>query len=252
MSEKIVFITGATSGFGKACAELYGRNGYRLILLGRRTERLHGLAETIGAERCHLITTDVRDRVAIEAAIAAIPQAFRPIDILVNNAGLALGLGPAHEASMEDWEQMVDTNIKGLLYVTRTVLPLMVKEQHGHIINIGSMAGTYPYPGANTYGATKAFVEQFSLNLRADLIGLPIRVTNIEPGMAETEFSLVRFHGNKAAADDVYDGVEPLTAEDVAEAVYWASTRPAHVNINRMELMPVMQAPGALAVARKK
>ncbi len=193
----------------------------------------------------------MRDRAAVAEAVAALPAEFAAIDVLVNNAGLALGLEPAHQASLDDWDAMVDTNIKGLMYVTRAVLPGMVERDCGHVVNIGSIAGTYPYPGGNAYGATKAAVAQFSLNLLADLVKTRVRVTNIEPGLCGgSEFSLVRFHGDADQAAKVYQGTTPLTSDDVAEAVLWATTLPAHVNIGRIEMMPTCQAPAGLAVHR--
>jgi NADP-dependent 3-hydroxy acid dehydrogenase YdfG len=197
-----------------------------------------------------VIALDVRDRAAVEQAVAALPPSFAAIDVLINSAGGAFGLEAAPEADLDDWDRMVDTNCKGLMYVTRAVLPGMVARDRGHVINLGSVAGTYPYPGGNVYGATKAFVEQLSLNLRADLCGKRVRVTNIEPGMAETEFSLVRFKGDEARAKAVYQGFPPLSAEDVAEAVHWCATLPPHVNVNRLELMSVMQSFAGFAVKR--
>ena len=248
---QIALITGATSGFGAACARRFAAEGWRLILSGRRQERLDALcAELAATAPVHAVALDVRDEAAVNAVINALPADFAEIDLLVNNAGLALGLEPAQRCPMQDWQDMIDTNIKGLLYCTRAVLPGMIERQRGHIINIGSVAGNYPYPGGNVYGGTKAFVKQFSLNLRADLLGTPVRVTNVEPGMAETEFSLVRFKGDAHQAGQVYAGVQPLQAEDIAEVIYWAATRPAHVNINRVELMPVGQAFAPFAVRR--
>ena len=197
------------------------------------------------------LALDVRDRAAVERALTTLPPDLADVDLLVNNAGLALGLEPAHKASLDDWDTMVDTNIKGLLYCTRALLPGMVARNRGHVINMGSTAAEFPYPGGNVYGGTKAFVYQFSLNLRADLLGTAVRVTDIEPGLtAGTEFSAVRFHGDAAKAATVYAGTTPLTAEDVADAVHWAATRPPHVNVNVITLMPVSQAFGPLAVAR--
>lgn len=248
---QIAFITGATSGFGAACARQFAAHGWRLIVCGRRQDRLEALrAELAATVPVHAIPLDVRDEAAVNAAIAALPAAFAEVDVLVNNAGLALGLEPAHQCAMADWQQMVDTNIKGLLYCTRALLPGMVARNRGHILNIGSVAGRYPYPGGNVYGATKAFVRQFSLNLRADLLGSQVRVTDIEPGMAETEFSLVRFKGENDKSAKVYEGTQPLQPEDIADIVYWAATRPAHVNINTLEVMPVCQAFGPFAISR--
>ena len=198
------------------------------------------------------VVLDVRDRFAVEAALAELPAAFADIDVLVNSAGLALGLEPAHKADLDDWECMVDTNVKGLMYMTRGVLPGMVARRRGHVINIGSIAGTYPYPGGNVYGGTKAFVEQFSLNLRADLAGTGVRVTNIEPGMCETEFSLVRFKGDVERSAQVYRGTTPLSAEDIAECIVWTAALPAHVNINRLEVMPTCQSFAPTHITRNK
>ncbi len=245
---KTILITGATSGFGKACARLFATHKWQLILCGRREEKLQELKDELLGTPCHIASFDVQKRELVQKMQDEIPENFKNIDVLVNNAGLALGLAPANLVDIEDWEIMVDTNIKGLLYMTRLFLPWMVERGGGHIINLGSIAGNWPYPGGNTYGATKAFVQQFSRNLRADLVGKNIRVTNIEPGMAETEFSLVRFHGNSEQAEKVYEGVAPLVAEDIAESIFWAVSRPAHVNINSIELMPTNQAWGPLAV----
>ena len=247
----IVFITGASAGFGAAIARRFAADGARLILTGRRGERLHQLATELGP-RALPLAFDIRDRAAIDAAVATLPADFAAVDLLVNNAGLALGLEPAHRASLEDWEQMVDTNIKGLMTMTRALLPGMVARNRGHVVNLGSIAGEWPYPGGNVYGATKAFVRQFSLNLRADLLGSRVRVTDIEPGLCGgTEFSTVRFHGDDARAAQVYAQTEPLTAEDVADTVHWVATRPAHVNINTVSLMPTCQAFAPLAVHRQ-
>jgi len=247
----IVFVTGATSGFGTAIARRFAVEGHRIVAVGRREERLTALAGELGANRVHTLALDIRDRHAVEAALSSLPAAVASIDLLVNNAGVALGLSPAHQADMDDWQRMVDTNVSGLLYVTRALLPGMVARNRGHIINIGSIAGTYPYPGGNVYGATKAFVRQLSLNLRADLLHTAVRVTNIEPGLVGgTEFSLVRFGGDASRAAKLYQGADALTPEDVAEAVHWAASLPARVNVNTIELMPVTQAFGPLPVAR--
>lgn len=244
-----VFVTGATSGFGAAVARRYAGAGARVVATGRRRERLEHLKEELG-ERIHIDSLDVRDYDDINRCLGALPGAFAGIDVLVNNAGLALGLEPAQEAVLDDWETMIDTNVKGLVYATRSILPGMVERNRGHIVNIGSVAGSYPYPGGNVYGATKAFVKQFSLNLRADLLGKNVRVTNIEPGMAETEFSEVRFKGDQEKASKAYQGLQPMTAEDIAEAIFWVTTLPRHLNINRMEMMPVMQAFSPFSVHR--
>jgi 3-hydroxy acid dehydrogenase/malonic semialdehyde reductase len=247
----IAFITGVTSGFGAACARRFAAHGWTLILCGRRQDRLDALrAELAATVPVHVFPLDVRDEAAVNAAIAALPVDFSEVDLLVNNAGLALGLEPAHRCDMDDWQRMIDTNIKGLLYCTRALLPGMVARNRGHIVNIGSVAGSYPYPGGNVYGATKAFVKQFSLNLRADLLGTRVRVTNIEPGLAESEFSRVRFKGDDSKAARIYEGTQPLRPEDIADIVYWAATCPVHININRVEVMPVAQAFAPFAISR--
>lgn len=256
LNDKTIVITGATSGFGMACARLCVSMGARVIITGRRAERLSELAAELKGAKLHCLSFDVRDEDAVKNAFASLPADFAHVDVLVNNAGLALDLASFEHVAMKDAQQMVQTNIMGLLYCTHALLPAMVKraaasKAGGHIINIGSTAGNYPYPGGNVYGATKAFVKQFSLNLRSDLYGKNIRVTNIEPGMAETEFSLVRFDGDKEKAANVYKGMTPLSAEDIAEAVVWCIARPAHVNVNRMELMPTQQACGPFVVDRK-
>lgn len=242
----VVFVTGASSGFGTAIARKFCKSGAHVVGAARRQERLESLKSELG-ESFEIRELDVRDRQAVEKTFSELS-----IDILVNNAGLALGLEPAHRASMDEWQTMIDTNVTGLVYCTRTVLPGMVARGRGHIINIGSTAGHYPYPGGNVYGATKAFVRQFTLNLRADLVGTGVRCTDIEPGLSGgTEFSNVRMRGDDARAAKVYEGTEPLRPEDIAEAVYWAATLPAHVNVNTMELMPVCQGPGPLSVSRR-
>jgi 3-hydroxy acid dehydrogenase/malonic semialdehyde reductase len=245
-----VLVTGATSGFGVAIARRYAAFGARLILCGRRSERLFALTEELPSA-CHAVTLDVRDRFAIETAISSLPPDFADVDVLVNNAGLALGLDPADQACLDDWEIMIDTNVKGLMMMTRAILPGMVARDRGHIVNISSTAGTYPYLGGNAYGASKAAVTQFSLNLITDLVKTKVRVTNVEPGLCGgSEFSEVRFKGDCEAAARVYAGTTPLTAKDVAEAVIWATSLPPHVNINRIEMMPTCQAPGGLTIHR--
>lgn len=238
-----VLVTGATAGFGAAIARRFLESGFRVIALGRRAERLTQLQEEYGRKRVHSLGMDVADRRAVEAAIAGLPHGFRSVDCLVNNAGLALGLGTAQEASLADWDRMIDTNCRGLAYITHAVLPGMVARRRGLIVNIGSVAGTYPYPGGNVYGATKAFVRQFSLNLRSDLHGTGVRVACIEPGMCGgTEFSAIRFAGDVERAANVYQGMQPLSAEDIADTVAWIASRPRHVNVNVLELMPVAQS----------
>ena len=246
-----VFVTGASSGFGAAITKKFIAEGNRVVAAGRRHERLKALAGELATDWLHPLVLDVRDRSAVDAAVKSFPSEFADIDIVVNNAGLALGLEPAQKADIEAWEQMVDTNVKGLMYVTRAVLPGMVARNRGHIVNIGSTAASYPYPGGNVYGATKAFVRQFSLNLRADLLGTKVRVTDVEPGLVGgTEFSVVRFGGDRDRATKIYDQADALTPEDVAETVYWVTTLPARMNINTIELMPVTQAFGPLAIHR--
>jgi 3-hydroxy acid dehydrogenase/malonic semialdehyde reductase len=248
----IVFVTGATSGFGTAICRRFARDGHRLIATGRRADRLAALRDELGQAVAHTVALDVRDTAAVQHAIAELPGDVAAVDLLVNNAGLALGLEPAQRASLEDWHQMVDTNVKGLMTVTHALLPGMVARDRGHVVNIGSTAASWPYLGANVYGATKAFVHQFSLNLRADLLRTRVRVTVVHPGMAAgTEFSNVRFHGDDQRAADVYRGVEPLRPEDVAETVHWVATLPAHVNVNEIELMPVDQSFAGFSVARR-
>jgi len=255
LSGKIALITGATSGFGLACAKALSQAGAGVIITGRRKDRLEALKTELG--NAHALHFDVRDTSAVNAAIASLPPAWANIDILVNNAGLALNTASFEDQPMDDLQQMIDTNITGLTTVTHAILPGMIArakrdEKGGHIINISSVAGSYPYPGGNVYGATKAFVTQFSLNLRADLVAKNIRVTSIEPGLAETEFSLVRFHGDAEKAKAVYTGTTPLNGEDIANAVLYCASAPAHVNINRIELMPTCQAFGPLAIHRQQ
>ena len=246
----IVFVTGASAGFGAAIARSFVKGGHRVIASARRKDRLQALADELGDALLPL-ELDVRDRAAVAAVPAALPADFAAVDVLVNNAGLALGVEPAHKASLEDWHTMIDTNCSGLVQVTHAFLPGMVERNGGHILNLGSIAGNWPYAGGNVYGATKAFVRQFSLNLRADLAGTAIRVTDVQPGLCSgTEFSTVRFHGDAERAAGVYANVQPLTAEDIADSVYWIATRPAHVNINTIELMPAAQSFAGLSVHR--
>ncbi|MGC7560921.1 SDR family oxidoreductase [Pasteurella sp. PK-2025] len=248
--KKIALVTGATSGFGTAICRTLIQHGYAVIGTGRRAERLEALAQSFG-EAFFPLAFDLSKRQQIEEALQHLPPAWQAIDLLVNNAGLALGLDPADQGNLDDWEQMIDTNIKGLVVITRLVLPQMVARNQGHIINMGSIAGTYPYPGGHIYGGTKAFVKQFSLNLRADLAGRAIRVTNIEPGLCGgTEFSNVRFKGDDERAAKVYENVQFITPEDIANIVLWANQQPPHVNINRIEVMPVAQSSAPLNVAK--
>jgi 3-hydroxy acid dehydrogenase / malonic semialdehyde reductase len=245
-----VFVTGASSGFGAAVARRFAADGARVIAAARRADRLASLVSELGSQ-VRPLTLDVRDRAGVAAAVAGLPEEFSAVDLLVNNAGLALGLGPAQDADLDDWDQMIDTNCKGLVYCTRAILPGMVARGRGHVINLGSVAGAYPYPGGNVYGGSKAFVHQFSLNLRSDLHGTGVRVTCVEPGMADTEFSLVRFSGDQGKADNVYAGMQPLTADDIAESIHWAATMPRHVNVNTIELMATAQSFAPFQVARE-
>jgi NADP-dependent 3-hydroxy acid dehydrogenase YdfG len=245
----IVLITGATSGFGAEMARKFATHGHKVIAAGRRKDRLDALAAELGSSVLP-IEMDVRSKASIEQGLAALPADWKEIDVLVNNAGLALGIEPAHKASLEEWETMIDTNCKGLVTVTRLLLPDMVARGRGTIISIGSVAGAYPYPGGNVYGATKAFVDQFTLNLRADLVGTGVRATNIAPGLCGgTEFSNVRLKDDAAAAK-VYEGTVPLTAKDIAESAYWIATLPPHVNINYIEMMPTCQGFSPFAIKR--
>jgi NADP-dependent 3-hydroxy acid dehydrogenase YdfG len=245
-----VFVTGATAGFGTAVSRRFAEAGSRVVATGRRMDRLQALQKEIGA-MCHIAPLDVRDRKAVAAVVDSLPEPFRNVNVVVANAGLALGLEPAHLASLDDWEDMIATNINGLIYTVHTLLPGMVERDEGHVVLIGSVAADYPYPGGNVYGATKAFVKQFALNLRADLLGSNVRVTNIEPGMAETEFALVRFKGDAERANAPYRGLKPMSADDVAETIFWSCTLPRHVDVNRMQMMPVMQAFGPFAFKRR-
>ena len=245
-----IFVTGATAGFGAAIARRSARDGHRVIAAGRRRDRLESLRGELG-EAVLAWPLDVTDAAAVDALPGALPEGWREVDVLVNNAGLALGLEPAHQASLEDWDHMVATNVTGLIHMTRALLPGMVARNRGHVVNIGSVAGEYPYPGGHVYGGTKAFVRQFTLNLRADLAGTGVRATDIEPGLTGgTEFSQVRFQGDAGRAAQVYAGTQPMTAEDIAEAVAWVVGLPWHVNINRIEMMPTCQGPGPFQVKR--
>ena len=252
MSKKTVFVTGASAGFGVEIVRRFAADGAKVVAAARSKDRLDKLAGELG-ENVLPFELDVRDADAVATLPGTLPAEFAEVDLLVNNAGLAKGLEPAHRAKLDDWDQMIDTNIRGLAHLTRALLPGMVERGRGHVINIGSVAGSYPYPGGNAYGATKAFVHQFSLNLRADLQGTGVRVTNVEPGLVGgTEFSVVRFEGDQSKADNVYKGTTPLTAADVAESVFWAASQPEHVNINVIELMPVVQSFSALHIHRSE
>jgi 3-hydroxy acid dehydrogenase/malonic semialdehyde reductase len=250
-AEPTVLVTGASAGFGMAIVRRFATGGARVVACARRADRLSALATELG-DRVLAVELDVRDRAAVERTVTGLPPAFAAIDVLVNNAGLARGLEPAQRANLDDWDQMVDTNCKGLVYMTRAVLPGMVARGRGLVINIGSVAGSYPYPGGNVYGASKAFVHQLSLNLRSDLHGTGVRVTCVEPGMAGgTEFSTVRFDGDQERARAVYQGVQPLLPEDVAESVHWVASLPPHVNVNTLELMAVAQSFAPFQIHRR-
>lgn len=254
MNYKVAMVTGASSGIGKAIAESLAEHSLRLILVARRQDKLEELQCNLQPKtQSHVIACDITDKNKIKEALKNLPAEFANIDVLINSAGLALGLEPAQKTDWQDWEDMLNVNCLALTHLTRLLLPGMVERNLGHIVNLGSIAGTYPYPGGNVYGATKAFVEQFSLNLKADLLDTAVRVTNIEPGMVgDSEFSLVRFKGDEEKANKVYEGLKPLTPADVAESALWVLKQPAHVNINRIEMMPVSQAPSSLATSRKK
>ena len=245
-----ILVTGASAGFGRAICRTLAAAGYRVIGAARRADKLDELRAELGVNFLPL-QMDVGDTASVDAALKGLPENFAQIDCLVNNAGLALGLDPAHQADFADWQTMIQTNIIGLTYLTRQVLPGMVARGSGYIINLGSVAGTYPYPGGNVYGATKAYVRQFSLNLRADLAGTGVRVSNIEPGLCgDTEFSNVRFKGDNQRAADVYKNVDYIRPEDIADTVLWLYQRPAHMNVNSIEIMPVAQSFNPLAVVR--
>ena len=247
---KTVLITGATAGFGAASARLFAKNGWNVIGTGRRADRLQGLKDELG-DAFHAAVFDITDEDAMLAAIAALPEKFKGIDLLINNAGLALGTGPAPTGTkLSEWKTMISTNVTALVTITHHLLPTLI-ERKGGIINLASVASTYPYSGGNVYGGTKAFVRQFSLGLRSDLHGKGVRVTSIEPGMCETEFTIVRTGGNKEASDNLYKGVNPLTAEDIAGTLYWVATLPPHMNINAVELMPVHQSFAGFQVFRE-
>lgn len=244
-----LLVTGATSGFGAAAVERFLQGGWTVVATGRRDDRLQALVDRHGSERIHAAAFDIRDMGAMQAALDALPPAFRGIDVLVNNAGLALGTAPAQRADLAQWRQMIDTNVTALVALTRALLPTLI-ERRGAILNVSSIAATYPYAGGNVYGASKAFVTQFSLGLRADLHGTGVRVTSLEPGLAETEFTLVRTGGDQSASDTLYAGTQPITADDIAETLWWLANLPPHLNVNRLELMPVSQSFAGLQIHR--
>jgi len=241
LQDRIVFITGASSGIGEACARAFAAQGAKLVLCARRYERLQKLAEALPVPT-HIIKLDVTDRGAVESSIAGLPADFRAIDILINNAGLSRGLSKFQEGSIDDWEEMINTDIKGVLYVTRAVLPGMIERQRGHVINLGSVAGHYAYQNGAVYCLAKAAIKSLTESLKQDLLGTPIRVSSVDPGLVETEFSIVRFHGDVERAKKVYEGVRPMTADDVADAIVFCATRPPHVNINFIMMMAVGQS----------
>lgn len=246
---KTVLVTGATSGIGAGCARAFAKAGWRVVGTGRREDRLSALREELGAENFHGCAFDVRDEVARDIALDALPSGFMAIDCLVNNAGLALGTAPAQQADLGQWKTMIDTNVTALVSLTHKLLPGLI-ERKGAIVNLSSVAATYPYTGANAYGGTKAFVRQFSLGLRSDLHGTGVRVTSIEPGMVETEFTLVRTGGDRRVSDDLYAGSDPMTGDDIAATVLWVASLPPHLNINTLELMPVSQSFAGFQIAR--
>jgi len=248
---RTALITGGTSGIGEAAVRAFAGAGWRVVATGRRRERLDALVAELGTDTVQPCAFDVRDEAARDAALAALPEDFRGFDLLVNNAGLALGTAPAQEADLDQWKTMIDTNVVALVSLTRKLLPGLIARK-GAIINISSVAGNYPYPGGNVYGGTKAFVRQFSLNLRSDLAGTGVRVTSIEPGMVETEFTVVRTGGNQDASDKLYGGANPMTGEDIATTLLWVAELPSHLNINALELMPVSQSFGGFQVSREK
>jgi serine 3-dehydrogenase (NADP+) len=249
MTTKTVWITGATSGFGAATVERFVAGGWRVIASGRRMERLQQLVARHGADWVHAAAFDVRDEAAMRDAHASLPSAFADIDLLVNNAGLALGTAPAQQADLAQWKQMIDVNVTALVSLTHLLLPQLI-ERRGAIVNISSIASSYAYRGGNVYGGTKAFVTQFSQNLRSDLHGTGVRVSSIEPGMAETEFTLVRTGGDQAASEKLYAGAQPITAGDIADTIWWIASLPPHLNVNRIEVMPVSQSAAGLQVHR--
>jgi serine 3-dehydrogenase len=245
---RTILITGATSGIGAASARRFARDGWRVVATGRRQDRLAALVEELGPDSVHPAAFDMRDEAAIDAAVTGLPKAFRDVDVLLNNAGLARGTEPAQEAKLENWRQMIDTNISGLVTITHRLLPTLIASK-GLILNLSSTASTYPYRGGNVYGGTKAFVRQFSLHLRSDLHGTGVRVSSVEPGMVETEFTTIRT-GSQASSDELYRDMNPLTAEDIADTLFWIATLPPHMNVNAIELMPVNQSFAGFQVAR--
>lgn len=246
---RTALVTGATSGIGEACVRTLVASGWRCVATGRRAERLDALVAELGADKVHPCVFDVRDEAARDVALANLPEAFRSIDLLVNNAGLALGTAPAQSADLDQWKTMIETNVTELVSLTHKLLPALI-ERRGAVVNVSSVAATYPYTGGNVYGGTKAFVHQFSLGLRSDLHGTGVRVTSIEPGMVETEFTLVRTGGNQQAHDTLYGGATPMSAQDIAETIRWVAELPPHLNINTLELMPVSQSFAGFQVAR--
>jgi NADP-dependent 3-hydroxy acid dehydrogenase YdfG len=248
---RVALVTGATSGFGAAVSRRIHAGGGRVVAVGRRRDRLDALEAELGDGRLLPRALDLTDSEAIQRAIATLPADFAAVDTLFNNAGLALGMASAQTARIDQWRQMIATNVSAVTELVHAVLPGMVERARGDIVNMASVAANYPYPGGNIYGATKAFVRQFSLNLRADVVGTGVRVTSIEPGMCETEFSVVRFDGDQRAADQVYAGMTPLSADDIADTVIWILRQPRHVNVNTIELMPMQQAFGPFAVKRE-
>ncbi len=253
LKNQIVLITGASSGIGAACAKIFAQGGAKLILAARRIDKLDRLGKELvetgsiaSANQIHLLELDVRDRLKVESTLNTLPEDWKAIDILINNAGLSRGLDKLHEGNFQDWEEMIDTNVKGLLYMTRYIVPGMVNRGRGHVVNIGSIAGRQTYPKGNVYCASKAAVKVISEGLKQDLLGTPVRVTEIEPGLVETEFSSVRFHGDAEKAKNVYEGLTPLTPDDVADVVYFCATRSPHVNISEILLVPTDQASATL------
>ncbi|MGA9333460.1 MAG: SDR family NAD(P)-dependent oxidoreductase [Rudaea sp.] len=249
MSAKTILVTGASAGFGAATAHRFAGAGWRVVACARRGERLAQLVDQYGTDRVHAAVFDIRDADAMQAALAALAPDFSNVDVLVNNAGLALGTAKAQGADLAQWQQMIDTNVSALVTLTHQLLPGLIKRR-GTIVNIGSVAATYPYTGGNVYAATKAFVTQFSLSLRCDLHGTGVRVTSVEPGMAETEFTLVRTGGDQSASDKLYSGAHPITADDIAQTIWWIANLPPHLNVNRLEVMPVSQSFAGFQVAR--